>query len=460
MRASKEPPSSARRSLFVAVALTLGLTAVLVTAMPGRDEGPDGLRQAAGTGRADEPLLGADSALSVELEAPRPSSPEPPPYYLAWTPGGLPTDFRDRVRTVPALRAAVVLAGDTRFLTRSIDSGGATIDRPEPPFAIPIDTFGVNPVEIAPFLPKGVRGEVVEALERGHGVLGTRSAAIRRLGVGGVLEFGDRSVRIGAVVPEELIGWSELLVSREVGAPLGVVDDRYLWAFPEGKPGPQAFERLVRPLVPANEPMRIEVPGASPYMRVANGVNPPIVLKQTFGEFAAALDPEDPASFRIDPAWIDENLATRSVPLLGKLTCHRLFMADLLRAMREVERAGLASAIHSTAGCFNARTVGRVPTNPPSFHCVRGGRRHQRAGEPAGRDAHDGPPRRGDLRRPRIQLGRAVPDPRRHALRVRWGPAPGRSVIPAPPPDVVGRTSWDRHDGTLASLPGERPNLA
>jgi hypothetical protein len=33
-------------------------------------------------------------------------------------------------------------------------------------------------------------------------------------------------------------------------------------------------------------------------------------------------------------------------------------------------------------------------------------------------------------------------------------------VIPAPPPDVVGRTSWDRHDGTLASLPGERPNLA
>ena len=71
---------------------------------------------------------------------------------------------------------------------------------------------------------------------------------------------------------------------------------------------------------------------------------------------------------RLDPAWIDENLATRSVPLLGKLTCHRLFMADLLQAMREVERAGLGSSIHSTAGCFNARTVGRVANNPPSFH--------------------------------------------------------------------------------------------
>ena len=162
MRAPTEPASSARRSLFVAVALSLGLTVVLITAMlPGRDEGPDGLRQAAGAGRADEPGLGADSALSVELEAPRPSRPDPPPYYLAWTPGGLPTDFRDRVRTVPALRATVVLAGDTRWLTRSIDAGGATIDRPDPPFAIPIDTFAVNPVEIAPFLPKGVRGDVV-----------------------------------------------------------------------------------------------------------------------------------------------------------------------------------------------------------------------------------------------------------------------------------------------------------
>jgi hypothetical protein len=43
-------------------------------------------------------------------------------------------------------------------------------------------------------------------------------------------------------------------------------------------------------------------------------------------------------------------------------------MPDLMRAMHEVRRAGLGSAIHSTAGCFNARTVARSPTNPPSFH--------------------------------------------------------------------------------------------
>ena len=43
MRAPTEPASSARRSLFVAVALSLGLTVVLITAMlPGRDEGQGG----------------------------------------------------------------------------------------------------------------------------------------------------------------------------------------------------------------------------------------------------------------------------------------------------------------------------------------------------------------------------------------------------------------------------------
>ena len=102
-------------------------------------------------------------------------------------------------------------------------------------------------------------------------------------------------------MPEELIGWSELLVSREVGLRLGIVDDRYLWAFPTGTPSLEAFGRMVRPLIPATEPIRVEGPGDSPYMRVANGVNPPIVLKQVFGEFAAALDPANPASFRSPP---------------------------------------------------------------------------------------------------------------------------------------------------------------
>jgi D-alanyl-D-alanine carboxypeptidase len=366
MERGPQRDSAWRRRAFLGMVSVLGVAAVALTLLRPTDRSPT-----PGPATASDNPGGATAGSGVAVaapNAPEPATVEPPPYFLAWTPGGLPLDFRARVRTVPGIGSTVVVAGDTRWLTRSLDAGGDVIDDPRAPFAIPIDAFAVNSVEVAPFLPAGVRGDVVDALARGQGVLGTRSAVVRRLGVGGTLEFGERSVRIGAVVPEELIGWSELLVSREVGTRLGIVDDRYLWAFLDEERSLGSFEQLIRPLVPENEPLRVEGPGDSPYMRVANGVNPPVVLKQAFGEFAAALDPSNPASFRIEPAWIDANLATRSVPLLGRLTCHRRFMEDLVRAMRRVEREGLGSLIHSTAGCFNARTVARSPTNPPSFH--------------------------------------------------------------------------------------------
>jgi hypothetical protein len=361
-----DPPASPTRDrrhlAFLTVAATLTVAALILTLL-----GPGNTPQEVGVAaaRADSSSEQTRGAAVPTSDAPAP--PKTTPAYLAWTPGGLPSDFRARVRTVHGLEATVVFAGDTLWLTGSRDASDEVVDDPRPPYAFPIDAFAVNPIEVAPFLPSEVRRTVGEALAQGRAVLGTRSAALRRLGVGGTLEFGERGVRIGAVVPDELIGWSEMLVSRELGERLGILDDRYLLALPRGKPGLAAFERMLRPLVPSTLPMRVERPGATPYMRVANGVDPPIVLKEVFGEFSAALEVADPAFFRVDPAWTD-HLVTRSVPLLGRLTCHRRFMADLLVVMRTVEREGLGSLIHSTAGCFNARTVGRSPSNPPSFH--------------------------------------------------------------------------------------------
>ena len=317
----------------------------------------------------------AASEIAAAAEAP---VIEPPAYFLAWTPGGLPAGFRDRVGGLEGLAETVVFAGDTAWLTRTLDADGKVVDDPPAPFEHPIDAFAVDAAEIAPFLPGNVRARVADALQRGTAVIGTRESSVRRLGVGGTLEFGRRSVRVGAVVPEELFGWAEMLVSRDVGLGLGIVEDRHLWATlahpadGESRRDLAAFRRMIRRLLPASELLRVEAPGASPYMRVANGVNPPIVLKQAFGEFAAAPDPGNPAFFTLSPAWVEANLVTRTVPLLGELTCHREFMRDLLHAIDEVRRRGLGGAIHSTAGCFNARTVARSPTNPPKPDGGRG----------------------------------------------------------------------------------------
>ena len=349
--------ASARRTFpAVVLALVVGLVALVLLqpdAPPATPTRAQGARAARG---------GGTTPAKVE---PTPIS---PPAYLAWIPGGFSSSFRDHVRTADRLAATVVVAGDTRWLTASHHADGTVADDPVPPFAIPLDAFAVNPVEYAPFLPGELRDEITGALNAGEGVLGARSAKLRGLGVGGTLSFGGRQVRIGAVVPDETIGWSELLVSRQVGDGLGIVDDRYLLAQPAGTITEAGWERLVAGLLPEGTPIRTVAPGGSTYMRVASGVNPPIVMKRRFGEFAARVDPKDPAYLTIDPRWVATHLATRSVPLLGGVTCNVAFFPPLVRALHQVEREGLGSLIHSTAGCFNARTVARDPTAPPSNH--------------------------------------------------------------------------------------------
>jgi hypothetical protein len=291
-----------------------------------------------------------------------------PPAYLAWMPGGFPRSFRAAVASLPDLSSTVLVAGDTRWLTDTRSASGAEVDRPKPPYRIPIDVFAVDPAEYASFIPPTYRDQVVPALREGQAVIGTASAAIRRLGVGGRLTFGPTSVTVGAEVPDAVVGWSELLVSREEGARLGVVDDRYLLARATTRLSDRAFLASLRPLLPRNDPVRVAAPGEVRYVRVASGSAPPVVLKQRFGEFAAYPDTTNPIQLHIDPAWIDVHIVTRTVPVLGRETCNRALFPALDGAMRELKAEGLAFLVKSNAGCFNPELLAPLPTAPPAFH--------------------------------------------------------------------------------------------
>ena len=293
---------------------------------------------------------------------------EMPPAYLAWMPGGFPQSVRAAVSAVPGLSATVVVAGDTLWMTASRDAAGTDVDRPIPPYRIPIDAFAVDPAAYTTFIPAAYRDVVTRALADGRAVLGTTSAAVRRLGVGGQLRFGGMGITVGAVVPDAVVGWSELLVSRAEGARLGVVDDRYLLARPATTLSDAAFLGLLQPLLPHGVPVRVAAPGEVRYVRVASGSTPPVVLKQVLGEFAAYPDAADPIQLHIDPAWIDAHLATRIVPVLGRETCNRAFFPALEGAMRQLQREGLAHLVTSNAGCYNPELLASLPTAPPAFH--------------------------------------------------------------------------------------------
>jgi D-alanyl-D-alanine carboxypeptidase-like protein len=291
-----------------------------------------------------------------------------PPAYLAWMPGGFPPSFRRRVSGLAGIRKAVVVAGDTRWLTATSTRDARSVDEPEPPFAIPIDAFAVDPDEYARFLPRELRAKVVRALHEGRAVLSTMSAGLRRLGTGGVLAFGDTRIEVGAVAPDAAIGWSEVLVSRTVGDRLGIEHDRYLLARAEGRPDEARFAALLADILPPDTPLRVAEPGTETFVRVASGVDPPVVMKALFGEFAAHPEEGNEAFLVMDPTWEEEHLDTRDVPLIGTVTCNRALFDPLVGALEQLEREGLGHLVHSYAGCYAARTVARTPTAPPSQH--------------------------------------------------------------------------------------------
>ena len=305
-------------------------------------------------------------------------------------------------------------------MTESHDDAGAVVDHPKPPFAIPIDAFSVNPLEYRPFLPDELSGPIVAALNKGEAVLGQRSAALRGIGAGGSMTFVDgQTVKVGYVAPDEAVGWSEMLVSRDVGAQLGISDDRYLLAQMAGRPTDQEFETKIESLLPAGTLLRVAAPHETQFVRVASGVDPPIVMKEVFGEFSAYPHPDDPAQLTTDPGWFHAHIETRNVPLLGNVTCNKALFPMLIAApRRRAERRPQQPDPHGL-GVLRLQDRGPQSDRPPFAARLRGGGGHQRAREPLRQPAHDGPPHRPDLRGPRLHLGRQLPDPRRHALRIR-----------------------------------------
>jgi D-alanyl-D-alanine carboxypeptidase-like protein len=339
---NRRTAAARRRLVLVAAAL---FVAVVVAVWP-----PD----------AASPVRSAGGGASTAYAA--------PPAYLAWVPGGFDAPgFRAAAESLPAFDELAVVAGDTLWLRRTRDADGRTVDAPPTPFAFPIDAFAVDPDDYAPFVAGSARGRLLAALRDGDAVLGERSARLRDVGPGGRLVFRTGSVEVGAVVPDAAVGWSEVLVPRRVGRRLGIAHERFLLGRTDRDLSERAVGRILRPLVGPDEPIRVDAPGTTPYVRVASGVRPPILIKEMFGEFAASPR-SDPAYLTIQPSWVERNIVTRTVPLLGSVTCHRKLIPMVRGALNEIFDLGLASEIQVYSGCWAARTVARSPTAPPSYH--------------------------------------------------------------------------------------------
>jgi hypothetical protein len=68
--------------------------------------------------------------------------------------------------------------------------------------------------------------------------------------------------------------------------------------------------------------------------------------------------------------WVERNLVTEDLPIVGEATCHRLLMPQLSAALGELEAEGLSTLIDASqyGGCYVPRFIDRDPSKPLSMH--------------------------------------------------------------------------------------------
>jgi len=230
--------------------------------------------------------------------------------------------------------------------------GDTTVQSAPAGFGYPMLTTAADPSALA------LNVTVRRALARGELVMGQLAAEIRGAREGDVARIEGLNgvvtdLVIGAIVPDQDLGWSEIWLSASVGTLLGI--DRpqavLLWG---GNSGQTAM--LVREFA-ADNSVRVSVSGRGRRSDL-DPVLPVAVVKQRFGEFS--VRPAAGDAVLVDPAWREEWIVSVDFPLVGVTRCHRMVVPYVRGALAEVEALGLAEHLDRgdfqlAGGCWNAR---------------------------------------------------------------------------------------------------------
>ena len=342
------------RRLTLAVATLAGVSAGAVATLS--LTGTDAARPAASAPVDSAPI---DATSTTAPTTTRP--PDRAPVLLVWTSGGLPAGLADGVRGLPGVEAVTVVRGDQTAMVRSSQEGVAVDDLADG-WRIPLDTVAIDPGTFASFL-SGAPSTAVQGLGPGEALLTATSARLRRLGEGARIELDGGAVTVAGVIDDLSGAGAELLVTTTDAGALGVDTERYLLV---RHTGPRAdLERAIARDFLGGRAVRFRTPAETTWLRHGDAVEPNMLMKESFGEFAYRA--RSGRSVEVSPEWVARWIVTEPVPILGEVTCHRKVIAPLRAALGELSDAGLGHLVDPAdfAGCYSAR---RIAAGEPLSH--------------------------------------------------------------------------------------------
>ncbi|MGH2729146.1 MAG: M15 family metallopeptidase [Actinomycetota bacterium] len=331
-------------------------------------------------------IVGASVVLGVDglTRAPEPTttppaeapSPEPSPLgrispsktvLLVWAPfasGGLPATTERVLEALPGVRNATTVLAGLDWVSSSRSSDGTPLDQPPKGFAIPVEAVAIEPREYAAFVPAAERGRV-EALSPGDVLLAETEADLRSADEGAQLDLQDGTARVAGVVSDIGANGYEVLMARPAPASWERVD-RFVLMHLKRSSARASVEREIKDLLGDGRVFRLRARGETPYMRYGDAVLPQMLIKRVFGEFAAR--PRSDGTLDVDESWRRKNITSARVPLLGRITCHRVLLPQIRNAMRDLQANGLDFLVDQYSGCYSPRFIDRNPSGRLSHH--------------------------------------------------------------------------------------------
>ena len=258
-----------------------------------------------------------------------------------------------KVREVPGVAAVA------RFALAKV-----TLGTPAGPTEITV--AGIDPIEFRPLAPevtaqatfvwrKLLSSEMVLAHEE-HRRLDLDAGESTKV----MTPSGTKDIRIGAVAANGVPNLAGAMVSLVTGGSIEVFDPRSMLIGLAPGANEKAVSRAIQDILLV-KPEKILPPAGRAY---ATGKN----SDKLIGSFSYVANPD--GTITQDPAWVKKNIVTRTVPIIGKVTCHRVLIPQLASALKEIQDRGLAKAIDPSqfAGCYVPRFIGRDASKPISMH--------------------------------------------------------------------------------------------
>ncbi|MGA0830627.1 MAG: M15 family metallopeptidase [Nitriliruptoraceae bacterium] len=355
------------RSLLLAGAVVVPLLALVVAATtPGTSSAP-----------APVPVPAAPTPVEVE---PEPAPPPPPDAFVAVSRRGVhDLGFIALVAADPRVTGISRLRSDTLGLTEAVAADGGVVERHTGGWRVPVSVTALDPPHHARVVGADEAGAAaLAALAPGAVLLSESGAGLRGVGVGATVTIAGRldlsralTLTVAGVVPDGLVNGAELAVHLDDADALGLdtresllVRHRDDGERPDGTTAGARMAEDLEALWLTVGRTDEEVDDAELRAR-ALGVDsgPRLILgatevKERFGEFAYRPTP-NVREVDVERAWLEENLRTVRLPVIGAVNCHRLILDDLAAAVDDLVAAGYSEWLSPRryAGCWYPRRI-------------------------------------------------------------------------------------------------------